>query len=103
MMLFPKRTIPGIAFGALFMFVGVGTGFIASAPFDHPKNFQPTHLVFAPAFALALWFLRRLWHSDKSAVVIEMAPRDLAVMLGIFLGLGFALGIILSLPSIQNP
>ena len=84
------------------MFVGVGTGFILSVPFDHPKNFQPVHLLYAPAFVLALWYIRRLWRSDKSAVVIEMAPRDLAIMLGIFLTIGFGLGIFLSLPFVQN-
>jgi lysylphosphatidylglycerol synthetase-like protein (DUF2156 family) len=101
-MLFPKRTIPGFAFGALFLFVGVGTGFIISVPFDHPKNFQPVHLVFAPAFILALWYVRRLWRSEKSGVVIEMAPQDLAMMLGVFMAIGFVLGILLSLPSVQN-
>jgi hypothetical protein len=103
MMLIPKRTIPGLAFAALAMFIGVGTGFVSSVPFIHPKNFQPLHLIFPFAFLFASWYVRRLWRTkDKSALVIEMAPRDLAVMLGIFLALGVIAGILLAQPSVQN-
>jgi hypothetical protein len=103
MMLFPKRTIPGLAFAALAMFIGVGTGFVASVPYVHPKSFQPIHLIFPFAFIFASWYVRHLWRTtNKSALVIEMAPRDLAVMLGIFLGIGVVIGILLAQPSVQN-
>jgi hypothetical protein len=103
MMLIPKRTIPGLAFAALATFIGVGTGFVASVPFVHPKNFQPFHLIFPFAFIFASWYVRRLRRTtDKSALVIEMAPRDLAILLGIFLAIGVVVGILLAQPSVQN-
>jgi hypothetical protein len=103
MMLIPKRTIPGLAFAALATFIGVGTGFVASVPFVHPKNYQPFHLIFPFAFIFASWYVRRLWcTTDNSALVIEMAPRDLAMMLGIFLAIGVIIGILLAQPSVQN-
>jgi hypothetical protein len=104
MMLFPKRLIPGLAFAALTMFIGVGTGFVASVPFVHPKTFQPSHLIFPFTFIFASWYVRYLWRTtDKSVVVIEMAARDLAMMLGIFLAIGVVIGILLAQPSVQNP
>ena len=103
MILFPKRTIPGLAFATFAMFIGVGTGFVASVPFFHPKNFQTYHLLFPFAFIAASWYVRRLWRTtDKSARVIEMAPRDLAMMLGIFLAIGVIVGFLLAQPSVQN-
>src|ERR1035441_2640021 len=92
MLLIPKRGIPGFAVAALAIFIGVGTGFVASVPFVHPKNFKPIHLFYLPACSFAFWYVRYLWrkgeNTNKSQEVMEMRPRDMATMLGVCLVIG---------------
>jgi Fe2+ transport system protein B len=106
MILLPKRAIPAFAVAALAIFIGVGTGFVACVPIFHPKNFKPVHLLYIPAFSIALCYVRHLWRkgreADKSSFVMEMPPRDMATMLGICLVIGFVIGVLLAQPSVQN-
>jgi hypothetical protein len=105
MMFLLKRAIPAIAVAWLATFIGVGTGFVGSVPFVHPKTFQPYHLAFPPASIFAFWYIRHLWRKGKNveetSFVMEMPPRHMAIMLGIFLIAGVALGIVLAQSSVQ--
>jgi hypothetical protein len=102
----PKRAIPAFAIASLALFIGTGTGFVVSVPYFHPKNFKPIHLFYLPGFSVAFWYVRHHWRkghtTNKSFYVMEMPPRDMAMMIGICLIIGVIIGMLIAQSSVQN-
>lgn len=90
------RAIPGLVVAVFFLFVGIGTGHLATNLFVHPWHCQMVELVCVPAFACCTHFIWNVWRQNDSSNFVSqftaVSPRILAVLGSVCLIGGLGMG-----------
>src|SRR3954467_12733406 len=99
LIIIPVRIIPAVFLSFVFIFVGMGTGGVASALLSDPSQMELQFFVCLPAFVLMLLYLRKVWRDrddpDTLSHVTALSPAVLVVLLGFCLLVGVGTGAML--------